>query len=84
MGKDFTNSTSDRKVISKMNKEFKKLDTKIPNKPIKMGYMGKKRILNRGISHDQKALKEYLNLFSHQENENQNDSKILSCTNLNG
>ena len=44
---------------------------------LKMGSMSKKRILNRGISLGQKALKEFLNLFSHHVNANKNDSEIL-------
>ena len=33
--KIFTNYTSDRELISKINKQLKELDTKIPNNPIK-------------------------------------------------
>ena len=33
--KIFTNTTSDRRPMSKINKEFKKLDIKLPNNPIK-------------------------------------------------
>jgi hypothetical protein len=36
-GKIFTNLTSDRRLISKIHKEFKKLDSKEPNNPIKNG-----------------------------------------------
>jgi len=39
--KIFTNTTSDRGIISK---EFKKLDSTEPNNPIKNGYRAKQRI----------------------------------------
>jgi hypothetical protein len=35
--KFFTNSTSDRQLISKIHKELKKLDFREPNTPIKNG-----------------------------------------------
>ena len=35
--KTFTNPTSDRLLISKIHKELKKLDIKLPNNPIKIG-----------------------------------------------
>jgi hypothetical protein len=37
---------SDRELISNMYKELKKLDSREPNNPIKMGYRAKQRILN--------------------------------------
>ena len=43
----FTNSKSDREIISNMYKELKKLDSRKSNKPIfKMGYRAKQSILN--------------------------------------
>jgi hypothetical protein len=44
--KIFTNPTSDRWVISKIYKELKKLDSREPKNPIKMGYSTKQIILN--------------------------------------
>jgi hypothetical protein len=49
-----------------------------------MEYKAKQRILNRGISNGQEALKEVFNILSHQENINQNYSEILSYTQHNG
>ena len=40
-----------------------------------MGYRSKQRIINRGISNGQKTLKELLNIFNHQGNPNQNNSR---------
>jgi hypothetical protein len=45
--KIFTKPTSDRRLISKIYKELKKLNTNIPNNPIQKA---KERIVNRGIS----------------------------------
>ena len=42
------------------------------------------RIPNRRISNGQKTFKELFNIFSHEENANQNDSKIPSYTCQNG
>ena len=42
--KIFTNLTSDRRLISNIYKELRKLDPREPNIPIKMGYRSKQRI----------------------------------------
>jgi hypothetical protein len=42
----FTNPTSDRGLISNIYKEFKKLDSRNSNNPIKNGVIAKQRILN--------------------------------------
>jgi hypothetical protein len=60
------NPASDRGLISKIYKELKKLDI---NKPIKKWSIGISRILTRGISNGQKALKEVVNILTHQRNE---------------
>ena len=49
-----------------------------------MGYRAKQRILNRGISNGQEALKEMFSILSHQGNANQKDSEILPYTSQNG
>ena len=46
--KIFTNPTSDRGLISKICKELKKLNIKIPNHQ-KMGYRSKKSIQQRNL-----------------------------------
>jgi hypothetical protein len=43
--KIFTNPTSDSGLISNIDKELKKLDSREPNNPIKMGNRTKQRIL---------------------------------------
>jgi hypothetical protein len=52
--KIFTNPISNRRLISKINKKQKKLDTNKPNN-LKMGHRDKQRILNRRISNGQEA-----------------------------
>ena len=47
--KIFTNTSSDRRLISNICKEFKKLDSREPNNPIKNGCRVQQRILNCGI-----------------------------------
>ena len=42
--KFFTNTTSDRRLVSKIDKELKKLDIKT-NNPMKMVYIPKQKIL---------------------------------------
>jgi hypothetical protein len=42
----FTNPKFYRGLISNINKELKKLDSRKSNNPIKMGYRAKQRILN--------------------------------------
>jgi hypothetical protein len=44
--KIFTNPTSDRGLISNIYRELKKLESREPNNPIKMGYRAKQRIGN--------------------------------------
>ena len=88
MGKIFTNPSSDKGLISKIYKVFKKLDSKILNNPIKK--WGTE--LNRDFSteefqmilKDQKILKDMFNFFSYQRSENQNNSEIPSYTCQNG
>jgi hypothetical protein len=79
----FTNPTSDRVLISKIYKEFKKLDKNNPNNPIKMGY---RAIQNsqRGLLNGWKAPKEVFNSFIHQGNTNQNNSEVPSYADQNG
>ena len=45
-----------------------------------MGYRPEQKILNRGISNIWETFKEVFNILGHQENANQNDSKIPSYT----
>lgn len=47
-----------------------------------MGYRSKQRISNTGISNDQEALEEMFNIFRHEENENQNNSKDQLTTHM--
>ena len=66
MKKVINNPTSDRELISKIYKEFKKLNTNKPNDPIKKwGIELKQRILNRAVSDSWQALKEILSVFRH-------------------
>ena len=78
MGKDFSNPTTDKELISNMYKELKKLDINKLNNPLFiMGYISKQRILNRETSNGQEALKEMLDIRSNQGNANENNFEIL-------
>ena len=70
MGKDLYNPTSNRRRISKIHKELKKVDIKIPNNSVKNWGRSKKRILSKRISNGQETLKGMFNALSHQGNEN--------------
>jgi hypothetical protein len=62
---------------------YKELKTLTPTNQITLANMRYRkilRILNRGIANGQKALKEMVNVFSHQENVIQNNSEIPSYT----
>jgi hypothetical protein len=66
MYKIFINPTSDRGLISKICKKFKKLNTnKLYNPILKWGSQSKPRILNKGVSNE--VLKEVFNILSHCE-----------------
>jgi hypothetical protein len=62
----FTNTKSDRNLISKIYKELKKLDTKNLNNPIKIWGTELNRILNIGVLNGPEAL----NVNRHQGNKN--------------
>ena len=79
----FTNPTFDRGLVSKIYKEFKKLDTNNKRTQLKMEYRAKQKILNRRISKSQEGPKEMFSVLSHQGNTNQNNSEIPSHTSLN-
>ena len=82
MGKIFTNPISDRKLISNIYNELKKLDSRKPNSQIKK--WAKQQILNCGNLNGQEAPKENFNILSHQGNTNQNNPEILPHTSQNG
>ena len=86
MGKKiFTNLKFNRRLISKIYEELKKLTSKKPNNPIlKMGYKAKQRVYKRGISNSQEALKEMFEVLSDQGNAHQNNPEIPPYTNQNG
>ena len=66
--KIFTNTTSDRDLISKIYKELKKQDINKPNKPfLKMGERPKLKILNKRISNYWETPKDMLHILSCKE-----------------
>lgn len=68
--KIFTNPASHRGLISKIDKELKKLNTNHPNSTIKKLGTELNRILSRGTSNGQESRKEMFSVVSHQENAN--------------
>jgi hypothetical protein len=82
--KILTNPKSDRRLISKINKELKKLTSKNANNIIKKWGMELNRIHSRGTWNSREAHKEMFKVFSNQGNANQNDPEILPDTNQNG
>ena len=78
--KNFTNQTSDKRLIYKVHKELENLDTFKPRSKLNMGYRSEQKILKRGISNIWEEFKEMFNILGHQENENENDSEIPSQT----
>ena len=83
MGKIFTNPTSTGRLSYKIYKELKKLDSREPNNPIKVGYRYKQRVLNCGISNNLEALKELFKTLSNHGNANQSNPEITPCTSQN-
>jgi len=71
-----TNTTSTRRLISKIYKELKKLHINNPNNPIENWDTELRRRFSNGLE----ALKEMFKVLSHQRNANQNNSKDPSDT----
>lgn len=73
------NSTSDRGLIPKTHKEFKKLDINKLNNPIKKKkknrYKAKQRLINRGIQMAKKH-KEMFNILGYQGDANEKNNQI--------
>jgi hypothetical protein len=83
--KIFTNSTSDRGLISNIYKEHKKLDSRETNNPTKKwGIELNKEFSTEECQMAEKASKEMFNILNHQGNVNQNNPEIPSHTNQNG
>jgi hypothetical protein len=81
--KIFTNTSSNRGLIFNICKQFKKLDSREPNNPVKNGYRAQQRILNCVIVNRCEAPKEMFNILSHQGNANQNDPEFQPHTSQN-
>ena len=84
MGKDFHQPHIQQRADFQNILRTQKTRLYKPNNPVKMGYKSKQRILNRRISNNQETLMDMFKILSHQENVNQNDSKIQSYTCQNG
>jgi hypothetical protein len=83
MGRIFTDPTSSRGLISKIYKELRKLDTKIPDIPTKKwGTELSREFPREGLPKE--ALKEMFNVRNLQGNTSQNNSKISSYICQNG
>ena len=82
--KTFTNSTSDRGLISKILKELKKLDTNKPNNPNKNGVQRYREFSTEEFQMAEKHLKKCSMSFTHDWNASQNDPESPSYTHHNG
>jgi hypothetical protein len=83
--KIFTNPKSDRRLISNICKEFKKLDSRKSNNPIKKwGTDLSKEFLTEEYQIAEKHLKKMFKILNHRGNANQNNPEILPNTNENG
>jgi hypothetical protein len=83
-GRIFMNPKSDRRLISNIYKELKKLDSRNSNNPIKKWAIK----LNKEFSTEEyrvteKHLKKMFNILNHQGNANQNNPEIPPHTSQN-
>jgi hypothetical protein len=83
-GKIFTNSKSDRGLISNIYKELKKVDSREPNNPIKNGVQNQMKTSHLRNSEWLRRISKTFYILSHQGNANQNDAEILLHNNQNG
>jgi hypothetical protein len=76
----FINTTSERGLIFEIYKTLRKLNPNNPNNSNKKWDTELNRILTRGLSNGQAALKEMFKVLSHQGTSKQNNSEVSSDT----